>query len=194
VPHIYTTDAFILKSLPSRETNKSYFLFSNNLGLIKASAQGIRAPQSKLKGHLEDYCFSRISLVKGREVWRITNVETVVQKPFVRDLDKLSVVKKVFDLLLRLIHGEEKNEALFSVIETFYRYISNNEVSGDGLKNLEALVVLRILHSLGYLKESPDISGFASSPEISSDMLKTFDSKRLRAVKDINQVLTETHL
>ena len=192
--HIYTTEAFVIKNLPSKETNKTYFLFTKDLGLVRATAQSIRSAGSKLKGHLEDFYFTRVSLVKGREVWRITGAESIAQKPFYKNQQKLSVLKNVFELLLRLIHGEEKNENLFSVIETFYEYLSNNELSADNLKNLEVIIVLRVLSALGYLKDIKGLGDFIENHEISTDLLSDCAGKRKSAIAEINNILKETHL
>lgn len=193
--HIYTTPAFIIKSASSGEANKIYFLLTKDLGFIKATAQAVRLGKSKLKGHLQDFYFIDISVVKGRDIWRITNAETISQKPFVKNIKKLSVVKNIFSLLMRLIHGEEKNEHLFECIESFYNYISeNNELSDKNLKNLEAIVVLRILYHLGYFKESFDLSDFAEGNTLSLEILNSFESKRNLAITEINQALKETHL
>ena len=162
--HIYTTKAFIIKSLPIGEANKLYFLLTKDLGFIKATAQAVSSHKSKLKGHLEDFCMVKISVVKGREIWRITNVETEIQKPFSRNADKFSIVKDIFSLLLRLLHGEEKNEQLFNYAESFYEFLSKNDLSKNNLKNLEVLMVLRILYSLGYLKTIPDFFVFVDDP------------------------------
>ena len=192
--HIYTTEAIIIKSLPSGEANKTYFLFTKNLGFIKATAQGVRKDKSKLKGHLQDLTFLNISLVKGREVWRIVSVEAISQRLFLKDFEKLGVVKNIFSLLLRLIHGEEKNEALFDCVLSFYNFISENDLTSDNMKNLETIVVLRILYTLGYFKKSFDLSDFAEGSSLSLELFDLFKTKRKLAITEINAALKETHL
>ena len=191
---VYTTKAIIIKSTPVGEANKLYFLLTRELGFIKASAQSVRLEKSKLKGHLQDFCLVNISLVKGKEIWRITSVETVEQKPFVENLEKLVVVKNIFSLLLRLLHGEEKNEELFNSVETFYDFISKTKISNEDLKNLEVIVVLRILYFLGYFKDSSVLAPFATSTELSLELLTSLQDKRKLAISEINAALHETSL
>lgn len=60
--HIYTTKAIVIKSLPSGEANKIYFLLTHDLGFIKASAQGVRLGKSKQRSFgriFHDFIISR---------------------------------------------------------------------------------------------------------------------------------------
>jgi len=192
--HIYTTKAVIIRSVPIGEANKYYFLLTEDLGFIKASAQSVRLDKSKLKGHLQDFCLVKISLVKGKSVWRIISVETLEHGDFLKNTNKLIAVKNIFSLLLRLLHGEEKNEELFYSIESFYNFLLKNELSLENIKNLETITVLRVLYHLGYFKESFDLSDFVKDDRFSIDILKLFDNKKVMAILDINNALKETHL
>jgi DNA repair protein RecO (recombination protein O) len=192
--HIYTTKAIIIKSVPIGEANKYYFLLTEDLGFVRASAQGVRLDKSKLKGHLQDFCFVKISLVKGKDIWRITSVETIERGNFLNDINKLIAIKNVFNLLLRLLHGEEKNEPLFHSIESFYNFLLKNKLSQDNVKNLETITVLRVLYNLGYFKKTFDLSDFVKDNELSIDILNSFDNKKKLAILDINNALNETHL
>ncbi len=191
---IYTTEAIIIKSTLIGEANKLYFLLTRNLGFIKASAQGVRLEKSKLKSHLQDLCTVHASLIKGKEMWRIISVETIDQKPFAKNPDKLAVVKNIFSLLLRLLHGEDKNEGLFDSVYVFYDFISHHEISKENLKNLETIVVLRVLYHLGYLKQSVDLTSYAEGSELSDELLDTFKDKKRLAIAEINTALHETNL
>ncbi len=192
--HIYTTNAIIIKSAPIGEANKYYFLITQDLGFVKASAQGVRLDKSKLKGHLQNYSLVKISLVKGKVVWRIVGVETVERGDFLKNTNKLIAINNVFSLLLRLLHGEEKNEMLFKCIESFYIFLHNNEISLENIKNLETITVLRILYNLGYFKKSFDLENFVKDNELSIGILNLFESKKKMAILDINNALNETHL
>lgn len=206
--HIYTTKAIIIKSAPIGEANKYYFLFTKDLGFIRASAQGVRLDKSKLKGHLQDYCEVMISLVKGKDIWRITGVETIEHGDFLEDINKLIAIKNIFSLLLRLLHGEEKNESLFQSIESFYNFLLKNNLSQENTKNLETITVLRVLYHLGYFKKSSptrtvgaptenvgvDLFDFVKDDGLSIDILDLFNNKKNLAIFDINNALNETHL
>ena len=192
--NIYTTKAIIIKSIPIGEANKLYFLLTKDLGFIKATAQGVRLAKSKLKSSLQDFYCVNISLVRGKEIWRITSAQNTRQVKLVGNLDKISVVKNVFSLLLRLIHGEEKNEKLFECIDFFYNFIFDNTFNIENLKDLETLIVLRILYNLGYFKKTGDFVDYCSNSEITNLILENFSLKRKQAILEINTSLKETHL
>ena len=69
---VYSTRGFILGSAPSGEAGKTYFLYTEQFGLVRATAIGVRHLKSKLRYNLEDYGFVTFSLVRGKEFWRIT--------------------------------------------------------------------------------------------------------------------------
>ena len=102
--------------------------------------------------------------------------------------------KNVFSLLIRLLHGEEKNEPLFYSIENFYNFLLKNELSQNMIKNLETITVLRVLYHLGYFKKSFDLSDFVKDYKLSMNILNLFDNKKKIAIFDINNALNETHL
>lgn len=192
--NIYTTKAIIIKSIPIGEANKLYFLLTKDLGFIKATAQGIRLAKSKLKSSLQDFYCVNISLVKGKEIWRITSVENTRQIKLIGNIDKISIIKNIFSLLLRLIHGEEKNEKLFECLEEFYQFIFDNNLELDNLKDLETLTVLRILYNLGYFKNSEKFVEYCDDLKITEDKIKNFHLMRNEAILEINRSLKETHL
>lgn len=169
-------------------------MFTQDLGFLRASAQGVRLDKSKLKGHLQDYCEVMISLVKGKDVWRITGVETIQRGDFLKEINKLIAIKNIFSLLLRLLHGEEKNEPLFRSIESFYNFVLKNKLSQENIKNLETITVLRVLYHLGYFKKSFDLFDLVADDELSIDTLNLFNNKKNLAILDINNALNETHL
>lgn len=192
--HVYTTKAIIIKNAPIGEANRYYLLLTEDLGFIRAVAQGVRLGKSKLRGHLQDFCKVKLSLVKGKNVWRIISVETIDSKCFLYEDEKLSSIKDVFSLLKRLLQGEEKNEPLFLSIESFLSFLSESEMPRDTINKAETITVLRILYYLGYLKDSVFFDYFIKNNEISNKMLIDFQEYNKRAVININQILKEIHL
>jgi hypothetical protein len=72
---IYTTPGFIIGSRPSGEAGKLISIFTRDLGLVFASAQGIRFEKSKLRPFTQDYSFGEFSFVRGKEYWRLTSAQ-----------------------------------------------------------------------------------------------------------------------
>ncbi|MDO8579389.1 MAG: recombination protein O N-terminal domain-containing protein [bacterium] len=134
---VYSTRGFILGSAPTGEASKIYLIYTEDFGLVRARAQSVRLLTSKLRYNLEDYSFGTFSLVRGREIWRLTGTEKIdlPQK------QKFSLVRaRVLNLVKRLVQGEEKNEKLFKTLLS----VTEREMS-------EPLILAHILDALGYL-------------------------------------------
>ena len=71
--HIYHTEGIILGSRNYGEAGKYYSIFTRDLGMVYASAQGVRRMSSKLRFVLQDFAYLKIDLVQGKDFWRVTN-------------------------------------------------------------------------------------------------------------------------
>ena len=103
--HIYHTEGIILGSGNFGETGKYYSVFTRDLGLVFASAQGVRKMSSKLRFVLQDFAYLKIDLVKGRDFWRITNVSKTNKLEKLQEPEILKVFASISKLLKRLLAG-----------------------------------------------------------------------------------------
>ena len=179
-----------------RAGNACEEVFTKELGLINASAQGVRYLKSKLRYSLHDFSFAELSLVRGKEFWRVTGAikqinihEALRGNPEIR-----AVFTRVFALLDRLLSGEEKNENLFNYLSEAVRFALAKKDSDILVRNFEYILVLRILFSLGYLGSSPDTSVFVESPFWSDDLLADMNPVMARILEEINKSLKESQL
>lgn len=188
---IYTTPGFILKSANFGEANKYYFIFTKDFGLIKSAAQGVRHLKSKLRYGLGDLSLARVSVVRGKEIWRLTSAEKLMT---LSGQDKILLWTRIFSLLLRLLHGEEKNDLLFQSVEEGMYFLEKNQLSAEELANFECIMALRILSTLGYIGKLGDFDQFTTSPYFTPDLLLAMSILKNRAILEINKSLKETHL
>jgi DNA repair protein RecO (recombination protein O) len=162
--HIYTTKGLILSERPHKEADRIYSILTRDFGLIRAMALGVRKEASKLRGGLEPFSLSRISLVRGKEFWRVTSAQMI---------EKVSPIQEVVRplvLLEKLVQGEAAHPELFDVIEQFITSAKTQDES------FEINLVAQILFELGYLR-SEDLS---------------LDKKAL--IQAINEGLKHSHL
>ena len=182
--HIYTTPAFVIHSSSHGESGKFLLLFTRDFGMIGATAQGIRLAQSKLRYHVQDSCLSNISIVRGKEVWRLTGAQELFH-------EKNTILHlKILKLLKRLLHGEEKNDKLFGIIEELYK-TSINEVDYE---IVECLTILRILNTLGYIKNNVEIGKFLQNNFIDKELVLQFLPIKSKVIQIINNALKESQL
>lgn len=175
--HIYHTEAFILASRSHGEANKFITLFTRELGVISAHAQGIRLLRSRLRYILQDYSLARVDMVRGREFWRITSgsaysgdVHSINTHSRIESINKLynaneninayaqerALLARVFALIERLYRGEEPNEGLFDDILKLSEFlIERRKITQqvDEIEIIEIIFVIRVLAHLGYWPE-----------------------------------------
>lgn len=195
---IYHTEGMVLESRASGEASKVFSLFTKELGILHARAQSVRETRSKLRYSLQDFSLASFDLVRGKNGWRVTSAieeENLAAFSPEKRKDALGVLKRVTTLLLRLLRGEEKDALLFEVVASSFRALKNEEMSARAIKDLEALVVMRMLHRLGYWGEDAVLSPFLVLPVLAeSAILASFVPVRARAIRRINQSLRETQL
>ena len=159
--HIYHTEGIILGSRNFGEAGKYYYLLTRDLGLVYASAQGVRKMSSKL-GQMN------------------------------KRTDALKIFANMSHLLKRLLTGVEPNEALFTDFLRGLLVLEKAETK-EALRNIEAVIVLRIINNLGYIGGDEALKTFIKLP-LSEGLASRAASNRNKILREINKALKETQL
>ncbi|MBI2049098.1 MAG: recombination protein O N-terminal domain-containing protein [Parcubacteria group bacterium] len=198
---IYSTEGLILGSFATGEASKILSLFTKDFGLLSARAQGVRKGHSKLKCHLQDFSLASFDLVRGKNGWRVTSAQDALHLvPFPVGSRETGnrpqdVVVRVSSLLTRLLRGEEKDAELYLDVVSSFRALQNAAVENTSVKDFEALLLMRILHRLGYWGDDALLSPFLRSFEIEKpETFASFAPVRRHAIRRINAALKETQL
>jgi len=191
--HIYHTEGIILGSKNSGEAGKYYYIFTRDLGMIYASASGVRKMSSKLRYVLQDFAYLKIDLVAGKDFWRVTNAsKTNILEEITKQRAHLEVFTNIARLLKRLLAGVEPNEALFIDLLDGLSVLEKAQTLED-LRNIEAVIVLRIVNNLGYIGTHETLENFIKSPLEESILFEASKNRRI-ILSEINKALKETHL
>jgi DNA repair protein RecO (recombination protein O) len=192
--HIYHTHAFILSSRNVGEANKILTLYTREMGLIKATAQGVRLHKSKLRFALQDLSYAKVDLVRGKDVWRVTSATTCNLFPLAK-ANRLSLllVMRISKLIERLCNGEESNEQIFDDFIQANYLLDSEEVSVHYREALELHVVLRIMNSLGYIGESETLADYLVSG-FDQSKIESLLKERQSIISHINKALDESQL
>lgn len=184
---VYTTEGFILGSTPTGEASKMYWIYTRDFGLICAKAQGVRLVVSKLRYSLDEYSLATFSLVKGREVWRLTGAHDK-QSP----QGNMLIRARVLSLVRRLVQGQEKNERLFSTLLSLFKgdFVTHSKEEQIAF---ESLILIHVLSSLGYLDAKKFLGG-EDVLEMSLSTIALIQSKKKEVIAEINKALKETQL
>ena len=190
--HIYHTEGLILGSNNFGETGKYYSIFTRDLGMIYASAQGVRKISSKLRFVLQDFSYLKIDFVKGKDFWRITSASKTNKLENLSDPKILEVFSSISRLLKRLLAGEDPNRDLFLDLLNGLSVLEKAETKEE-LRNIEAIIVLRILNNLGYIGGNEILKDFIKSP-FEEELMYKVSENRTKILSQINKALKETHL
>lgn len=193
---IYHTKGFVLNSRSFGEANKVFKILTPNLGLVSCLAQGVRFEKSKLRFALARQRFVKISLVRGREYWRLIHVEPDLR--FGAGLESSNVnlfLAQISTLLSRFIHGEKKDPQLYQILEeATLSKINLKKGSPFSQQSLEVLTMTRILSVLGYRPDDPKMSFFVDSNDWQEKTVSDFYIYLPRAIQSINTALHNSQL
>ena len=186
---MYTTDAIVCGSRDSYTSDRSYLLFTQDAGMLWATARSVREEKSKQRFALQDFSIIRVSLVKGKGGWRIGSVEAV-SNPFMeaRERSSRAGAATIIKLLRRLVHGEEPHQTIYQDAVLALSCISVAET--NDVVDLQNQFTLRTLNSLGYIAPHDSYS----------DLLKADDPWSVpqpispTAEKAIERALSASHL
>ncbi len=147
----YTTEALVCGTQNRNTADRSYCLFTKEAGMLYGEARSVREERSRQRYALQDFSYVRISLVKGKQSWKIGSVESVKNYFALADTqEKRASVVAIFRTLRRFIHGEDASPELFSFcIEALE--LALGSVSARNF--FEHCVQIRMLSLLGYVAE-----------------------------------------
>ena len=191
--HIYHTEGIILGSKNYGEAGKYYSVFTRDLGMVYASAQGVRKMSSKLRFILQDFACVKIDLVQGRDFWRVTSASKLsILERLPKNRGTFEVVSNIANLLKRLLAGTLPNEALYTDLINGLSVLEKAGTEED-LRNIEAVIVLRVLHNLGYIGGSETLQNLIKFP-FEPDLIFEASKSRKEILRQVNKALKETHL
>lgn len=179
----YVTRAIVLESYDQGEHDKAYKVFTREFGLLVCQAKSVRKLESKLRAHILPRSVSLITLVQGREVWRLVGAESEVQEsPYIHE---------VATLLKRFVRGEGVHIELYDRIISF---LGSTSLYDE--QTVRLLLYYIVLVDLGYADAkvigAKDIKEYIafSVDDLYTHLLLTKGSVR----KHVQEVLKEMQL
>ena len=194
--HIYQTEGFVLRTRPAAEESKVIRLMTKDLGVVDARAQGVRRGASKLRFALQEFSYCKVSLVRGKEVWRIVNAVPLENAFFIlRDKpEALATVARILLLVGRLVSGEEEHAELFDIVRASIESLANDTLTREETLLAESIFVLRILAALGYAPLDPRWKEIVEAKGLTKEMLAEAAPLSRAMIDAINASLKESQL
>ncbi len=157
--HIYNTKTFVIDSYQSKESDLMINLYTEDFGLICAVAQGVREMKSKLRYSLQELSFGTVALVRGRELWRITNASSEISL-FNKGLNNATkiAIAGLLKFVKRFAPGEAKSTDIFETLKQVSSFLFRNQkmISKNEIEVSVLISKLRIMYILGYVKDTFD--------------------------------------
>ncbi|NJC95489.1 MAG: DNA repair protein RecO [Anaerolineales bacterium] len=151
----FRVDAVVLRHSEYGEADRLLTLYTRQLGKTRAIAKGARKIASRKAGHIEPFTHVKLQLSKGRDMFILTQADTVdAYLPLRDDLILTSHASYVVELLDRFSYEDEtENPALFRLLtETLARLASITDASSP--LSATWLVIryyeMRLLDHLGF--------------------------------------------
>ena len=154
---MYTTKAIVCGSKNTMTSDKSYLLFTEELGMLWASARSVRVEKSKQRFALQDFSIIRVSLVQGRATWRIGSVEAL-SNAFLSAHSRAARggVSFIIKKLRQYLHGETALPQTFIDAEESLTILAAED-SIEAIAVHQQVFEFRLLAELGYIKITEDI-------------------------------------
>jgi recombinational DNA repair protein (RecF pathway) len=160
--------------------------------MVVAKATGIRRGESKLRYHTQDHSHALFSLVRGKDVWRLTGATSSLSP--IKRKEVYSLHARVLALLKRLLPGEEAHPELFDVIFSFHNTITASDITKDNIQDIECIALLRIMDRLGYIRDDAGLRKLIASNEWGESIYAEVAPIRKKAIALINQAIKESQL
>lgn len=147
-------EAVVLRHSDSGEADRLLTLYTREHGKVRAIAKGARKIASRKAGHLEPFTRVKLQLAKGRDLFIVTQAETVDAYPSLRaDLTLTGYAAYVLELLDRFVPDEETaSPSLYRLLTETLSRLASDPIPWLTIRSYE----MRLLDLLGFRPQLVD--------------------------------------
>jgi recombinational DNA repair protein (RecF pathway) len=186
----YQTDALILGSRESGESDRSFSLYTKEFGLVRARASAVRAERSRMRYALQSYARANVSLVRGKRGWRVAGASAL--RAAAGDSRSVPAFARIAELTLRLVQGQERNDYLFAALAEAHDALMRPECEAHAV--IEIVCVARVLYALGYISSEALSTALFTHTAYTGESLLEAETMKDTLLSSINRALSETQL
>jgi DNA repair protein RecO (recombination protein O) len=190
---LFVSEGIVLGKRGFGEANAFTSILTKEFGLLRATARSARVEQSKLRYGLEPLTRARFTFVRGKAEWKLTGVQDVERPLLKSSREARAVSGRVSKLLQRLIHGEEPVSELFIAVDEGFAALARAG-SGQEVRSIESVLVLRVLAGLGYLPHTPELQPFLEADFFSIGLAAEVERSKALLMRTINESLSASGL
>ena len=152
----FSVNAIVLKYSDYSESSRILTLFSDEFGLIKASARAARRKDSKTLPLIQPFAFCRYDLCRGKnDIHTVTGGDLIENfYDLTRDIGRFSAAGTITgELLANLVQDEPEPEVLRLYLNTLFALCYTKKAP----ELISAVFSLRLRHELGFLPEAEEV-------------------------------------
>jgi len=143
----FRVEAVVLRHSDWGEADRLLWLFTREIGKVRAVAKGVRKLRSRKAGHLEPFTRVNLLMARGRDILLVTQAETVDAFLHLReDLLRVTYASYVVELLDRFTYEEGENRALFRLLVDTLSRLDKGNVDDLAVRYFE----VRLLELAGF--------------------------------------------
>jgi DNA repair protein RecO (recombination protein O) len=140
-------EAVVLRHSDMGEADRLLWLYTLEMGAVRAIAKGVRKPRSRKAGHLEPFTRVSLLLARGRDLYIITQAEAIDTYQVVReDLISMGYASYVIELLYRFTYEEVENRSLYRLLTDTLTRLNTEDNPAFPVRYYE----IRILDLVGF--------------------------------------------
>ncbi len=149
-PRSFRAEAIVLRHSDWGEADRLLTLYTREMGKVRAIAKGARKIRSRKAGHLEPFTRVNLQLARGRQMYIVTQAETIDAFLSLRDdLTSIGYTSYVLELIDRFTYEEDENGALYRLLRDTLGRLNQTADPQLVLRYYE----IRLLDFLGYRPE-----------------------------------------
>ena len=149
-PRSLRVEAVVLRHSDWGEADRLLVLYTRESGKLRAVAKGARRLRSRKAGPLEPFTRVALMLARGRDLWIVTQAQTVdAYLPLREDLLRTGYAAYVMELLDRFTYEEGENTSLYNLLTTTLERVNVEPDVFLAVRYYE----LRLLDLLGFRPE-----------------------------------------
>lgn len=122
----YKTLGIILKRTNLGEADRIITILTDKFGKIRVVAKGVRKTLSRMAGHLEPFCLSRLELVEGKNLDIITGAQ--MEKCFLNlrsNLEKTNASFYFTEVIDKMVEEREPHPEIYHLLENTLVHIND---------------------------------------------------------------------
>lgn len=143
-------EAVVIRHSNWGEADRLLVLFTRERGKARALAKGVRKMHSRKAGHLEPFTRVSLQLARGRDLWIVTQAESIESFQGIReDLERTGYASYVMELVERFTYEEGASLPLYQLVLDTLKRIDSEADSFQAVRYFE----IHMLDLVGFRPE-----------------------------------------